>query len=283
MKILVYHGVVKKLDNFDKFFPKHILIKNFKEQINIIKKRHKVLSLEEFDYKWQKRELKDNEILIFFDDCYQSAINVAGILADFKIPAIFSISSDLVNKNYSWVDDIEKVLIKTKKKIIKFDKLFFDISTERKKFKVILDFKKYFQSISTDVIVKKLENLIRACEINPCEIIQEKFEIISWDQIRQIKSIDLFSVVHHGHLHYPMSRFLTKEKLSQDIKTNIKFLKRELEVEPWVFVYPFGRSKYYNKTVKKVLKSYGFKLAFTTEDKKINYEDSFGIPRIIIT
>ena len=283
MKILVYHGVVKKLDNFDKFFPKHILINDFKKQINVIRKKYKVLSLEEFDYKWQKRELKDNEILIFFDDCYKSITNGAEFLENLKMPAVFSISSDLVNRSYSWIDDIEKVLMKTKKKIIRFDKLFFDISTERKKFKVILDFKKKFQSIPANIIARELKKLIRVCEVNPREIIQEKFDIISWNQIEQIKSINLFSVVHHGHLHYPMSRFSDREKLCQDVRNNIDILRKRIGVEAYAFVYPFGLSNHYNKTVKKVLKSYGFKLAFTTEDKKINYEDSFSIPRIIIT
>jgi len=280
MKILVYHGIVKKLDNFDKFFQKHILIKNFEERINIIKKKHKVLSLEEFDYKWQKRELKDNEILIFFDDCYKSATSGAEILENLKMPAVFAISSDLVNRGYSWIDDIEKVLINTKKKTIKFNNSFFDISTETKKFNVILNLKKYFQSISADVIIKKLENLIRACEINPREIIQEKFEIISWDQIEQIKSINSFSVVHHGHLHYLMSCFNQNEGMA-DIKKNIEILRIRMSISPRFFVYPFGRGKRdYTDRLKRDLKELGFKFAFSTEKEKVDYSDPFAIPRV---
>lgn len=288
MKILVYHGIVKKLDNFDKFFRKHILIDDFKKQIDILRKRYRILTLEEFNCKWWRKELKSNEALIFFDDCYRSALNGAEVLESFKIPAVFAVSSDLVNKGYSWTDDIEKALLHTREKEIKFNGLFLDISTERKKINTILNFKKYFKSISADIIGKELKKLIRTCGVNPCEIVGEKFEIASWDEIRMLKSAGLFKIVHHGHSHYPLSKFSTEEKLSRDIKANIEILKRKLKVEPYAFVYPFGKSDDYNEAAKEVLKNQGFEIAFTAQNKTdkikaINYKNPFGIPRIILT
>lgn len=279
MRILVYHGIVKKLDNFDKFFQKHILIDDFKKQVNFIRKKYKVLSLEEFHDKWRKRKLKNNELLIFFDDCYKNALNGARILEEFKIPAIFAISSDLINKGYFWGDDIEKVLIHTRKKTIKFNKSPFDVSTEIKKFNAILSLKKYFKNISTDIIPKKLKDLAVTCKINPREIIQEKFKIISWNEIRQIKSVGFFSVVHHGHLHYPLSKFPSKEKFSQDVRINVEILRKKAKVDPYAFVYPFGEKGDYNDTAREILKNYGFKFGFTAEGKAVDYKDPFDIPR----
>lgn len=280
-KILVYHGIVKKLDNFDKYFQKNILVSDFKKQILALKKRNRILSLFEFEEKWQKKKLKSNEAMIFFDDCYQSVLNGVEILENFKIPAVFAISSDLVNKGYSWIDDIEIALTNSRKEAIKFNQSVFDISNKRKRFNAILFFKKYFQTISTHIIEKSLKELAQVCEVNPREINQEKFKMISWKKLRQINLVDFFKIVHHGHSHYPIPQFINRKKLSQDIRTNIEILSDRIGLKPYVFVYPFGQNKHYNKVIKEVLRSHGFKFGFTTENKAIDYGDPFNISRIM--
>jgi peptidoglycan/xylan/chitin deacetylase (PgdA/CDA1 family) len=280
-KILVYHGIVKKLDDFDKFFQKNILIKDFKKQVKSFKKKHRILSLDEFTDKWQNRKLKDNELLIFFDDCYQSATKGAEILESFKIPAVFSVSSGLVNKGYSWTDDIEIVLTNSKKKIIKFNQSVFDTSNKQRRYNAILYFKKYFQTISTDAIERGLEELAQICEVNPRQTNQEKFRMISWEELRQINSVDFFKIIHHSHSHFPLSRFANEENLSQDIKKNTDILRKELQVKPYAFVYPFGRSDDYDERTEKILKDYGFRFAFVTGNKPVNHNNQFVIHRIM--
>ena len=80
MKIFCYHGIVKKLDKFDRFFPKNISVNQFKEQVRFLKKNNRVLSLAEFEDKWGKRKLVKNDALLFFDDGYRSALNGFEIL-----------------------------------------------------------------------------------------------------------------------------------------------------------------------------------------------------------
>src|SRR3989339_1979891 len=110
MKIFCYHGIVKKLDKFDRFFPKNISVNQFKEQVRFLKKNNRVLSLAEFEDKWGKRKLVKNDVMLFFDDCYRSALNGFEILEKAKLPAVLAVSSDLIDKGYSWTDEVEKIL-----------------------------------------------------------------------------------------------------------------------------------------------------------------------------
>ncbi|MFH1671466.1 MAG: polysaccharide deacetylase family protein [Candidatus Portnoybacteria bacterium] len=257
-KILVYHGIVERTDSFDGYFPKNISIEKFRSQIDALKKKTKFLSLSEFEKKWQKRDLRNNEAMLFFDDCYQSALNGLKVLKEYEIPAVIALSTDLVEKGYSWIDDIEKILPDD--------------------FEEIIRLKKRFRNISLGKVSGELEKLSRVYGINPRRAKQKKFDIVSWREIKQIRLMG-FDIVHHGHFHYPMSR-LSDRDLFKDIETNVEMLKKKLNIEPHSFVYPFGEKEDYNGKTKAILKDFGFRFAFSAGKGGVNYNDPFAIPRV---
>ena len=261
MKIFCYHGVVERPDNFDRFFPKNISVNQFKEQVRFLKKNNRVLSLAEFEDKWGKRKLDENDVMLFFDDGYRSALNGFEILEKAKLPAVLAVSSDLIDKGYSWIDEVEKIL--------------------GKDFEEIVRTKKYLRTVPADKILKELKKLAKLYGVNPRQINREKFEIMSWGEIAQIKSAG-FDIVHHSHRHYPMSSFGTEKEILNDISINIEKLKEKLDVLRRAFVYPFGSCRDYDQKTKDILEKMGFKFAFNTEKKEINYNRPFDIPRAMV-
>ena len=127
-----------------------------------------------------------------------------------------------------------------------------------------------------------MEKLAKTYGVNPRQNQKKKFKIISWKELNQIKSSNLFSLVHHGHWHYPMSQF-SQEELLEDIETNVRILKNKIGIEPKYFVYPFGEKRDYNKKTANALKKHGFEFGFTfeTRDREIDYQNPFDIPRVM--
>lgn len=282
MKIFVFHGIVEELDDFDRFFHKNITISQFKKLINIFCSKYNILGADEFCLKWEKRKLSEQDILITFDDCYASAAGASKWLGKLNIPAIYFISSDLVNNNRSWTDDIEKALLNTSKKGIKFVDQEYDISAKRDCWRLIVNLKKYFLQIPNHFIEKKLKDLCKECEVDPVKITQEKYEIISWKQVKELNTSNLFTIAHHSHFHFPLVNYSRPEEVELDIKTNIKTLKKKLGIEPIFFAHPFGGVNSSNEKIKAILKQCGFQYAFNTDNKEFNYNDKLSLPRMII-
>ncbi|MFA6988461.1 MAG: polysaccharide deacetylase family protein [Candidatus Gastranaerophilaceae bacterium] len=254
----------------------------FIEIIKKINNTYNIISTEEFVLKWNLKKLSKEDVLITFDDCYKSVFVATDILVKMKIPALFFVSSDLVEKGFSWTDDIEKIIMHTKKKKFFFNKIKIDLSIEEKKFQYILVFKKYFQKIPNNFIEKKLRELAFICEVDPRKINEEKYRIISWKDLSILNSETLFQIGHHGHKHFPLSTFSSGSDLLDDINKNIDSLKQRLNVYPIFFAYPFGGKQSYKSTDKNFLKKKGFKFAFSTINSEINYNSNFSIPRKII-
>jgi len=280
MNILLYHGTALGLDSFEEVFQKHILITEFRRQMDVVRKKYNVLTTEEFLYKWEKKTLSETDTLICFDDCYRNVMNAAEVLTEFKLPALFSISSDIATRNYSWTDDIEKAILHTKKQSILFADFYFDLSTTEKRFRTILILKDYFKNLIVAHNQVRLSELLKICEVNLHEITDDKFNMLGWEDVRKLQSLPGFTIAHHGHGHYPMSKFHSATELAADIRENIRIFEEQLGIKPYIFTYPFGMAEHYDETVKAELKKQGFSYAFAVRNQKVDYVDPYEISRI---
>jgi peptidoglycan/xylan/chitin deacetylase (PgdA/CDA1 family) len=108
--ILLYHGVTADRDDgFVNFDGKHVHVDLFRQHLNMIRRRRRVIPLNELiDGLRAGSELK-GAIAITFDDGYlDNYEHAAGALAEYKLAASFFLATGFIGANrWAWVDRLE--------------------------------------------------------------------------------------------------------------------------------------------------------------------------------
>ena len=77
-------------------------------------------------------------------------------------------------------------------------------------------------------------------------------DYLSWEQLKEISKYGTLEFHSYGHKHMT---YLNNEEIKKDLDKGLALFKKELNIRPKVFTYPYGE---YSPRVQKVVKSYGF-------------------------
>jgi len=85
------------------------------------------------------------------------------------------------------------------------------------------------------------------------EATQKRYaDYLTWDQLRGIKKYGSLEFHSYGHKHMT---HLSDEEIREDFDKGLALFKKELNIRPKFFTYPYGE---YSLRVQKIAKSYGF-------------------------
>ena len=288
-KILLYHGV-SEYSNFqgiENFSRKHISKKLFLKQMRFLKKNCNVISINELEKYKKEKKIEKNTVIITFDDGFENNFKVAvPILKKLNLPCIFYISTGMIGKkNMFWVDKIEDIINRTKRKYIdlKLEKNFrFSLKSKLEKIKAVKKIKKYCKSISAlkkDILIN---NLSIISKIKPSNRYSKNYRVMNWKQLKLIAKNDLFEIGGHSFNHDILTR-LPVSKMKRNIKKSIAPLEKKLNIKIKHYSYPEGQSSDYNNNIKKYLRSLGVKICPTAIHGIATLDDdNFEIKRIMV-
>jgi peptidoglycan/xylan/chitin deacetylase (PgdA/CDA1 family) len=98
---------------------------------------------------------------------------------------------------------------------------------------------------------------------------QEKYrDYVSWRQLKEIVKYGAVEFHSYGHGHFGQ---MSDKKIKADMEKGLALMKRHLDYEPRLFVYPYGE---YDSRVEKVLEPYNFQAVFNQNIGAINGECS---------
>lgn len=104
--------------------------------------------------------------------------------------------------------------------------------------------------------------------------------MLTWDNIREMKESGLVDFEPHGHLHKDLIS-LPLDEVTDEIKRSREIVESELNTEAKMFAFPGGSS---NENLRRTARSLGFEALFTSEAIINSSEtDQFDIGRICIT
>jgi len=289
-KILLYHGVSNvKSRGIENYAMKHINQDNFYEQIKFIKKNLNILSVNELlEFILKKKKIKENSVLITFDDGYENNFTMAApILEGFNVPATFYVSSGLMNSTKMfWTDILEDCINRTKKSkiIIRLGKEKIELKLKNPSEKVIsLELIKKFCKIckksEKDHIV---DYIIYATGVEPSEEASLNYRKLSWNQIKTMDSNKLFTIGGHSTYHDILS-LQSIEDAKKDINLSIDLLEYNLQRKVFDYSYPEGQRNHYNKKIKDFLKKKKIRFcpSAITGVNKFN-DNLFDLKRIMV-
>ena len=110
------------------------------------------------------------------------------------------------------------------------------------------------------------------------EATQKKYpDYLSWDELREIKKYGSLEFHSYGHKH--MTK-LSDDEIREDFKKGLYLFKKELNIKPKVFTYPYGE---YSQRVQKIVKSYNFDAIINQNMGAVgSFSDIYDIDRIAL-
>ena len=232
-------------------------------------------------------KMPKNPVIVSFDDGFQNNFTTAcPVLEEFKIPAIFYISSGMIGtQKMFWVDIIEDLINRTKATNIslKLDKIYkFDLTTDEKKFNALLKIKSFCKIQANEVKDRVISDLKIATNIKPSCFKNPNYMSMSWDQLIELDKNPLFTVGGHSLNHNILSSLSDKE-LDDEVGQSLSILKKNLRHPIKHYSYPEGQSQHYNEKVIDVLKDKGI-LCSPSAINGINdhLDDLFHLKRIMV-
>tara|TARA_X000000950_G_scaffold289128_1_gene410056 strand:+ start:975 stop:1907 length:933 start_codon:yes stop_codon:yes gene_type:complete len=287
--VLLFHGVVnkKKKTSVRNYTSKHIGKDSFYNILQKCKSLGNCISIDELYYFIKERKkIPPYSFVITFDDGFQNNLSIAApIIADLGLHFTIYLTSNFIDKNkLSWTDQLEYGLEHTKNKAIFFNKQEINIESSLRK-------KIFAHNIR--ILVKKSK------EIDPYELIKKinkslniyNFDLldsqldkkINWEDIQKFSEEKFITFGGHSHTHNNLD-FLSKNKLQEEIKTNLDMLKDKANLDCKHYAYPEGGKNSFSERVIKVLKSYKVLTATTTINGiNKNTTNPFKIKRYMIS
>jgi len=291
--IVMYH-YVRDLKNSKYPKIKGLDISFFKEQIDYIRKKYHVVTMEEVIYSIENStELPKNSLLLTFDDGYlDHFLNVLPILDKYKLQGSFYSPSKAILEHT--VLDVNKIhfilaaskdvfdLLKDLKNLLQYYKKDFNLK----------DFDFYFNKLAfaSRIDTKEVIFIKRLLQVELIKELREKIVDIlfvkytgmsendfsrelymSQNQLSELLSFGMH-VGNHGHNHFWWNR-LTEKEMEDELNLSCDFLRKlGVNMSNWTACYPYGA--YDNKSIR-MLKEKSCKLALTTENniantKKVN-------------
>ena len=287
--ILLYHGVTRHCSfGIENVQCKHVQELAFLEQMKIIKNSCNVISIDEFiEINNNSDKFPPRSVVVSFDDGFKNNFEVAcPILDELQIPAIFYITSGIVDTNKMfWVDVVEDALNLCKKKSIKLnlDKDFiFDLQTNESKVAALRQVKKFCKSVPKYKQEQVVRDLVYESDVIPSVDHSPNYEKLTWGDLCEMDRNALFTVGGHSLNHNVLSQ-LTHNDLLSDIAESLRLLRLKLNHHILHYSYPEGGPEHYNQTVIDCLKNEKIKCCPTAEFGLNSVSsDLFRVKRIMI-
>lgn len=288
LTILLYHGVTNTIsDGIENYAQKHVPVSVFIEQMKYIKNNCTLLSIDEVvSINQSNLHYPPRSVVVTFDDGFRNNYTVAApVLHDFKIPAVFYISSGVVNTTQMfWVDVLEDCLNQTKKQRITMvldEPHSFNVSSEPEKISALNKIKLFCKNnyARKDLVI---ENVLEATGVTPSTEHSPNYEKISWEELCRLNRDNLFTVGGHS-LYHEILTGLDSDTMKINIKMSLKLLQYNLDKSVIHYSYPEGQRKDYNREIILFLKEQGIVCCPTARvglnDPSI---DLFNLRRIMV-
>lgn len=284
---LCYHGVhesdVKPFNSSGK----HMHVSAFKYQMEILKKKHRVVDMTELEnlIKTQGYEEQDY-VFVTFDDGYQNNLNVAtDILVDLKLPATLFLSTGFIDSSvHIWTDTLEDFFMLAPKNLInqflQLSKPLIALSSLGR-VEQFNNVRRFLKSLPIDLRDEILKQVPKNYDLDS-QICDEIHSYLNWDQVRKMKESGVWTFGSHTVSHNQLAKLdiVTAElEVSESFK---RLLDEGVSPSRRYFAYPEGQIGDFSAFTRRILSKCDVDLAFLARiDPKTNI-DSLALDRILV-
>ena len=263
LTILLYHGVTEgQSHGIENFSKKHLNSEEFERQIKFLKDNCVILSIDEVvSLKNKGQPYPARSVVISFDDGFKNNSTVAApILNAYDVPAVFYITSGIVNTDLMfWVDKVEDCINLTEERNITLELnsiQSFPLSSSSEKIQAVTEIKKHCKSVEDTKKEQILSELVEQTRIIPSVKHAKNYQKIDWEEVIALHKTPLFTIGGHSMYHSILAN-LESAEMKKDIDLSIDLLQFHLKEKVKHYAYPEGQCEHYNKNIIEYLKKKG--------------------------
>jgi peptidoglycan/xylan/chitin deacetylase (PgdA/CDA1 family) len=271
LTVLSYHRIGNhELSNYDPAVYS-ATADEFDAQISYLRRRHRVISLEEaIDLLQHSNPRVKSGILLTFDDGYLDNYDIAfPILRAHGVPAVFFLCTTYVGTAIiPWWDHIAYLVRRTTKDVIHLDypsTQEFDLTAGRAS--ALVRILKVFKSPATKEPHRMIAAIENACEV-PSPVGSERM-FLNWDEATEMLRGGM-SIGSHTHTHNLLAKASYDEQV-RELRTSKQILQARLGAKIASLAYPVGGLTAFSRETMDAASVAGFEAAFS------NY-GGFNIP-----
>jgi len=242
----------------------HHHIKHLEKELPYLKRNYQILTIDEVIQGLKSgMGFKRPSVSITFDDGYLDNYTLAyPILKKHGVPATVYLTTDVIGTSQRiWTDQIEFMLLETRKDQFSLPRLFGDkelrIKTKKEKEQVINEItealKKRPDAERKEMIVeiKKILNENRNYKNN-----LESRTMLNWDEVQGMAK-DGITIGSHSHTHPILSRMPVQEA-KVEIFNSKKIIEENLGIQAKHFAFPNGREEDFSEELRDYCREIGF-------------------------
>jgi len=263
--ILVYHRIVNDSSRYLNKGPAiHHHIKHFEREIPYLKIKFQILSMDEvIDHIKSNRSFKRPSVAITFDDGYLDNYTLAyPVLKKHAVTATIYLTTNLVGTlNRTWIDQIERILLNTKKVQFKLPGLFggkgLPIKTKKEKEQANEKIAESLKKKTGGELAQLMRELFEIMEVDDNQTRNcEGRMMLNWDEV-QIMAKNGITIGSHSHNHPILSR-MPIQKAKEEIFKSKKVIEENLGIKVKHFAFPNGKEEDFNEELGDYCREIGF-------------------------
>lgn len=253
----------------------------FREQMAWIQKNFQVLAEKELLglLRGENRLQKEKPLaMVTFDDGYIDNFTVAlPILREYKIPAIFFIPTEMVEKRkIGWWDTIAFLVKNCGKREFTFRGQRYPTGKESKRTADLLIGLRKREKNPAGF----LEELQLATDTDLPSVAAQSSEIMTWEQLKTAQEFGI-SIGSHSHSHSILSQ-MTAADQKKELEESKTILENRLGTKVQALAYPVGTYSHFTEETKKLAKLCGYEAAFSfmTGTAEVSRLDAYDVKRV---
>ncbi|HJV66218.1 MAG TPA: polysaccharide deacetylase family protein [Geomonas sp.] len=282
--VVMYHGVTRA-----EYHPPvwtQLPLPVFRRQLEFLREHYRMVTLPEVVAACSGGSLPERAALVTFDDGLMNNYTVAfPVLKELAVPAAVFLTVDLIGTDrVLWFDELYLLMVEGYRR---GGALTLPEPQAQKEYRAGRLWDAYFTLVESLKLVgervrEEVMEMLRSTVPLERSQVPADFDLLGWEQVRQMQQSGLVSFGVHTATHRILSE-LEDEGLEGELLVPKVRLARELGYEPHAFCYPNGRPGIdFHLAHQEFLRECGYLCAFTTENALFDWRhgDSLGIGRI---
>lgn len=258
--VLMYHRVTRAGAPFE-----GLDASLFREQMRWLRRHCTLIRPEELLRHAQTPGWRRPAVLVTFDDGYRDYYdNAFPVLEELGIPSVVFVATAFIdNGGLLWTENVNWVVAETSRSRAQLPwsrEPEFDLSSRDGRQSFIAAAKSHLKQVPDAQRQRELHLLFDELGVSPDQANLER-QMMNWDEVRA--TIGLTQIGGHSHTHPIMSQ-LDERQMDLEIRLCRERIATQTGQVPRYFAYPNGRQQDFNDMTRRLLRQYGFELAFST-------------------
>jgi peptidoglycan/xylan/chitin deacetylase (PgdA/CDA1 family) len=274
LAILLYHAVVRRTLEIEEFC--FIREEEFRRQIDALRRRFRVVSLEEGSRLLAAGELNEPTVALTFDDGFQDNFEVAyPVLAAARVPATIFVCTDLLDTGRAlWFCRLHEALTRTTRAWLDWNDRRYDLAGVPARTRAANTLKAELKRLAHPELGIAVDEIVRVLlpQAHAGDAADPRFRLLTRAAMREMSRDGLVDLGAHTGSHAILSKLSPAEQ-RDEIERSIREVSAVTERPCRLFAYPNGTFDDYDSSTVAILRQAGITVAVTAE-KGLNDRDT---------